>query len=267
MAMIMVDGMRVYYEEHGLPDGPPLMLLHGFTQTGDFWVNQLDAFGVHYRLLVPDLRGHGRTDNPGGRAMMNFRQFARDIIALCHALGVSRTAFCGESAGAMVQLSLALYAPDLVAACIMAAGTYHLLGDDVRAFLLQLAPDTIDDEWRAQLQRVHTALGPDHWRSVIEAHHDNGIQTHAENFPEAEELSGIKAPVLIVQGDRDPAFPVEVPTSLYRLLSEAELCLLPNTSHWPPEEHPDWFNAIVLDFLARRYVENVPKSLDVAATA
>ena len=63
--MITIDGMRMYYEEHGTPDGPPLVLLHGFTGTGDFWSNQLTAFGAHYRLLVPDLRGHGRTDNPG----------------------------------------------------------------------------------------------------------------------------------------------------------------------------------------------------------
>ena len=154
----------------------------------------------------------------------------------------------------MLQLSLALYAPDLAAVCILAAGTYHFFGDNVRAFLLQLAPDTIDEKWREQLKGVHTALGPDHWRSVVEAHHDLGIHAHAVNFPEAEELGGIKAPVLIVNGDRDPVFPVEVPTSLYHLLSNAELCLLPNTSHWPPEEHPDWFNAIALDFLARHYL-------------
>ena len=265
MATIMIDSMRMYYEEHGTPDGPPLMLLHGFTQTGDFWSNQLAAFGAHYRLLVPDLRGHGRTNNPGGLSAMNHRQFARDIIALCRALGVESAAFCGESTGAMLQLSLALYAPDLPAVCILAGVTYYF-GDDVRAFLLQLAPDTIDEKWRAQLQGVHTALGPDHWRSVIEAHHDLGIHAHAENFPEAEELRGIKAPVLIVHGDRDPVFPVEVPMSLYRLLPNAELCVLPNTDHEPPEECPDWFNAIALDFLARRYVGNVPKSLDVAAT-
>ena len=88
MAYIMIGDMRMYYKEYGIPEGPPLLLLHGFLQTGAFWVNQLDDFGTHYRLLVPDLRGHGRTDNPDGIAAMNIRQFARDIIALCHALGV-----------------------------------------------------------------------------------------------------------------------------------------------------------------------------------
>src|SRR5262249_15561522 len=108
MTSITLDGMRMYYEEHGAPNGPPLVLLHGFTQTGDFWRKQLATFGAHYRLLIPDLRGHGRTANPGGTAAMNHRQFARDIIALCRALQVEEAAFCGESTGAMLQLSLAL---------------------------------------------------------------------------------------------------------------------------------------------------------------
>ncbi len=114
----MIDDMRMYDEEHGTLDGSPLVLLHGFTLTGDQWVNELAAFGRHYRLLVPDLRGHGRTDNPGGAAAMNHRQFVRGISAFCHGLGVDRAAFCGFSGGAMVQLSLAVYAPHLTAVCI-----------------------------------------------------------------------------------------------------------------------------------------------------
>ena len=45
-------------------------------------------FGERYRLLVPDLRGHGQTDNPGGRAAMNHRQFGRDVAGFCRALGI-----------------------------------------------------------------------------------------------------------------------------------------------------------------------------------
>jgi pimeloyl-ACP methyl ester carboxylesterase len=49
MACIGIDGMRLHYVEHGLSDGPPLVLLHGFNQMGDFWVNQLENFGERYR--------------------------------------------------------------------------------------------------------------------------------------------------------------------------------------------------------------------------
>ncbi len=116
------------------------------------------------------------------------------------------------------------------------------------------------------MQEVPTALGPDHWHSVLEAIHGLGTHAHAEDFPEAEELHRIGVPVLLIQGDRDHLFPVEIAMELYRLLPNAELCVLPNTDHFIPQERPDWFNAIVLDFLARRYVGNVAKSLDSPAT-
>jgi pimeloyl-ACP methyl ester carboxylesterase len=104
----------------------------------------------------------------------------------------------------------------------------------------------------AKLRERHAALGPEGWRTVVEAFSALGAHAHAEDFPEQEELRGIAAPSLIVHGDRVPFFPVAVPTTLYGLLSNAELCILPSTGHVPPSEHPDWFNTITLDFLARR---------------
>jgi len=59
-------------------------------------------------------------------------------------------------------------------------------------------------------------------------------------------------PTLIVHGDRDRYFPVAIPVELYGLLPDAELCILPNTGHFPQADRPEWFNDIVLDFLARR---------------
>lgn len=259
MAWCMIDGLRVYYEEHGQPDGPPLVLLHGFNGSGAFWAPQLAALGAGYRVLVPDLRGHGRTDNPDGIAAMNHRQFARDIIALCGALEINQAAFCGESTGAMLQLALAVTAPALAGACILAGGTYYYSAA-ARAMIQQITPDTVDADWRVELQATHTALGPNHWRSVVEAFGALHAHAHTDDFPEAEELRAIGSPVLIVHGDRDMFFPVEVPTSLYQLLPNAELCILPMTNHGPPAERPAWFNAIVLDFLARHYSADVQGS-------
>jgi pimeloyl-ACP methyl ester carboxylesterase len=105
-------------------------------------------------------------------------------------------------------------------------------------------------------QTRHTALPAAHWREVVSAWIALGGHAHSEDFPAVAELRGIQAPVLIIHGDRDHFFPVEVATGLYRLLPDAELCLLPNTGHVPPFEHADWFNAITLDFLRRRYREH-----------
>jgi pimeloyl-ACP methyl ester carboxylesterase len=244
----------MYYEEHGQQDGPPLVLLHGFTGTGNLqWRSYLAAFGSRYRLLLPDTRGHGRTANPGGLAAMNHRQFARDTIALCRALGIERAAFCGASSGAMLLLTLALEAPDLPAALVLAGGTYFY-GDELRAWWASQTPDTFlqaapnADSLRAS----HTAAGPDSWRSVVGAFLALGTHAHTDDFPEQEELRGIAAPTLIMHGDRDPLFPIAVPTALYSLLPYAELCILPRTGHTPVRERPEWFTSITLDFLQRR---------------
>jgi pimeloyl-ACP methyl ester carboxylesterase len=76
--------------------------------------------------------------------------------------------------------------------------------------------------------------------------------TYPPANPEPEALRRIQAPTLILHGDRDWLFPVEVPLALYRLLPDAELCVLPQTGHGVHAERPEWFQAIVVDFLARR---------------
>ena len=243
--------LEMYYEQHGQPDGPAMLLLHGFNSWGHFWRDQLEAFGARYRLVVPDWRGHGRTGNPAGPDAMTHHQFARDAVALCAALVLERPVFCGESSGAMQLLWLAVDAPQLPRALVLAGGT-HYYSDELRAWWRTQTPETVvAPERRPAMQETHTALGPDHWRSVVAAWIALGEHAHTDDFPEDEALRGIRVPTLIVHGDRDRFFPPAVPVALYGLLPDAELCILPNTGHTPPRERPEWFNAIVLDFLAR----------------
>jgi pimeloyl-ACP methyl ester carboxylesterase len=254
MPYAAVNDLQLYYEEHGIPSSPPLVLLHGFMGTGDVWRQQLEPFSTRYRLIVPDGRGCGRTGNPGGLPRMNYRQFARDVIALCGTLGLVRPIFCGVSSGAMQLLSLALAAPDLARALVLTACT-HFYADELRAWWSEQTPESIvPPERRPAMQASHTVLGTDHWRLVAAAYIALGQHAHADDFPEKDELRGIRTPTLIVHGDRDPSFPIEIPLELYRLLPDAELCLLPRTGHGPHRERPEWFNAIVLDFLARRAI-------------
>jgi pimeloyl-ACP methyl ester carboxylesterase len=250
MPFVTVGDLEMYYAEHGRADGAPLVLLHGFQQTGEMWREQLSAFAPDYRLLLPDLRGHGRTNNPGGLSAMNHRRFARDIIAFCDAVGTERAVFCGESTGAMLLLSLALMHPARARALVLAGGTYFY-GPEIRAWWRTQTPEALVRD-RDAAQARHTALGPGHWREVAAAFIALGTHAHGEDFPEAEELRAIAAPTLIIHGDRDFFFPVAIPIGLYGLLPDAELCILPRTGHVPPVERPDWFNTIARDFLARR---------------
>lgn len=255
----MVGEMRMFYDDLGDAQAPPVVMLHGFTGTGaDQWPAQVDAFSRGYRLIIPDLRGHGRTDNPAGRPAMNLRRLAQDIAELCRLLGVARAAFCGESIGGMLLLTLALAHPDLVAAAVLSAVSDHH-PEGVRAWQATQSVDSLAATWFGQPGALeafaarHTALGRDHWRTVLADFLALSAHAHADDFPEADELAAITSPVLLVHGDRDWLFPVEIPVRLYRALPRGELCVLPATDHLPPVERPALFNEIALAFLARHY--------------
>jgi pimeloyl-ACP methyl ester carboxylesterase len=255
----------MYYEVAGSPTSSTLLLLHGFGQSGCQWVHQIAPFSERYHVLAPDLREHGRTNNPGGRVAMNHRQFAADIATFCDVLGIDRAAFCGESSGSILLLTLALTRPDLFAAAVLSAGTYFWT-DDLRgsnggltvdglakAFFGTPGPDGLPTPAFVEFASRHAAQGDDHWRTLAGDFIAMWSHPHGADFPAEEELRRIEPPILLVQGDRDPTIPVERADKLRHLLQNAELCVLPNTRHDPPAEQPSLFSAVALDFLGRHF--------------
>jgi len=95
-------------------------------------------------------------------------------------------------------------------------------------------------------------LAGNQWRTVVASWLALADHADAQDYPEPEALRAIQAPTLILHGDRDWLFPVDVPLALYRLIPDAELCVLPQTGHGVLGERHEWFQSIVLDFLVRR---------------
>jgi pimeloyl-ACP methyl ester carboxylesterase len=257
MPHVILGDMRMFYQDLGDPSAAPLVLLHGFTQTGSrAWEKLFSTFGATYRVLVPDLRGHGGTDNPQGGGAMNVVQFASDIADFCRALNIERAAFCGHSAGAMLQLTLALRTPGLTAACVLSAGSYYL-PDAVREWLRSQTPESLaegdDPAAVREFRAAHTALGPDNGPTVLRAWLDMGDHPHADDFPQVAEIRTIQAPILIIHGDRDEYFPAEDALQLYRFLPNAQLTVLPAIGHDIPMDRPEWVGTMALDFLSRQY--------------
>src|SRR5262245_1591232 len=98
-----VNGMEMYYEISG--EGEPLVWLHGFTGIGAHWQLIFTEQPAGFRLISPDLRGHGRSTNPSGK--FTFRQSALDVFALLDSLGIERFKAIGMSAGAKTLLHMA----------------------------------------------------------------------------------------------------------------------------------------------------------------
>src|SRR5689334_9521482 len=101
--------------------GDPLLLLHGFTGSGDDWQHVFARPLDGYRVITPDLPGHGRSPNP--RPDFKFADVARDVFALLDGLGIDRVRAIGMSAGANTLLHMATQQPERITAMIHVSGT------------------------------------------------------------------------------------------------------------------------------------------------
>jgi pimeloyl-ACP methyl ester carboxylesterase len=118
--LIDVNGFQMYLDQRG--DGEPLLLLHGGTGIGADWRLVFTAGDpAGFRLIVPDLRGHGRSTNPS-RAF-TFRQAAADVLALLDHLGIARAKAIGLSMGAKTLLRMATQQPDRIDAMVLVSAT------------------------------------------------------------------------------------------------------------------------------------------------
>ena len=249
MPFAQVQTLAMYYEERGSSTGVPLVLLHNFTATGaTAWSDLYSAFGA-YRLIVPDWRGHGRTANPDGPPAMNHRQYARDIAGLIRTLNLSMPVLCGLSSGAMMLLSALVDDSGLGQAAILAGGT-HYIPESTKAWMRAQAPESLPPSRVQQMQSMHNQ-DSDHWLRVQKAFVASADRDTSADYPSREEMARISLPTLIIHGDRDPLFPVEIPMEQYSLLPNSELCILPNTTHLVQRSSPQLFVAAALGFMNR----------------
>jgi len=184
MPTIDVNGFTMYYEARG--EGEPLLLLHGGTGVGADWRHVFPADPDGYRVVVPDLRGHGRSTNPSRQ--FTFRQSARDVAALLDHLGLARVKAIGMSMGAKTLLQLATADRDRVEAMVLVSATPYF-PPQVRAAMAQFDADRL--------------------------------------------LATIAARTLIVHGDRDPFYAVEMAFELHRGIPDSALWVVPYGGHGP----------------------------------
>lgn len=241
---VRVEGTAIAYRDVG--EGEPLVMLHGFSRTGALWEPLFDDFS-DYRLIVPDLRGHGRSTNPSGE--FTHRQAARDVFALLDSLGVERFKGAGSSTGAMTLLHMATSQPERVEAMILVAGTSYF-PESAREVMRGVSPD-MPDERLAEMARPHSR-GMEQARALTRQFRAFKDSYEDMNFTPPL-LGTIEARTLIVHGDRDRFFPVEIPVEQYRSIPESYLWILPNTGHGVlihTERGRERFAAVARPFLA-----------------
>src|SRR5262245_32986018 len=221
-----VNGLQLFYRDHG--SGTPLLLLHGFAGTGDDWRHVFAAPLDGYRVITPDLRGHGRSTNPSG--VFRFADVARDILGLLDHLGIDRVRAIGLSAGANTLLHMATQQPARIDALIHVSGTPRF-PEPARAIMRTMPEEGRSGAEGAQMHGRHV-----HGDAQIRA-----LWRHAREFADdrqdmnfdATSLAAITARSLVVHGDRDPLYPVELAVEVYRAIPTSALWVVPNGGHGP----------------------------------
>jgi len=222
-----INGFHMHVDRRG--DGEPLLLLHGGTGIGADWALVFTAGDpAGYDLIVPDLRGHGRSTNPS-RAF-TFRQAAADVFAMLDRLGVPRVKAIGLSMGAKTLLHMATQQPDRIDAMVLVSATPYFPAP-ARAAMAQLSVDNFSDaDWAAQRTRhvhddeqIRTLF--DQMRALKDSYDDMAFTPPL--------LATITAHTLVVHGDRDPLYPVELALEMYRAIPSSALWVVPNGGHGP----------------------------------
>jgi pimeloyl-ACP methyl ester carboxylesterase len=246
---IEINGVRTYYEISG--DGQPLVLLHGGMCTAETFDAQTTVLAEHYRVIVPERYGHGRTADVDGP--ITYENMAQHTIGLIDALGIESADLAGWSDGALVALLVALRRPKLVRKLVLIDQYVCLSGaaDGYEAFMERLTVDTAPP----MLREMYSALspdGPEHFPVVFDKLH---AAWTAETGIDVSDLGNVAAPTLVLYGD-DGGVMLEHAADVYRALPDAQLAIVPGTSHGLPIEKPHIVNELIIDFLAD---EQAPK--------
>ena len=231
-----LNGVSIYFEVHGT--GDPVLLLHGFSGSSQDWRQVAADWSSSFQVIVPDLRGHGRSGTL--TAPFRHRDAAADMLALLDHLGIRACKGVGISAGGNTLLHMAGRAPDRVSAMVIVSATPYFPAQ-ARPIMRQY-PDNVPAEQWEYLRRSHSG-GDAQIRGILDS-----IRAFADSYDDMNftppHLATIKARTLIVQGDRDPMYPVELSLEMARAIPRSSLWIVPNAGHGPVlgERWPEFLN-------------------------
>ena len=256
------EPVALHYREAGDPARPALMLLHGLFGNAGNWQGVAKHFQDDYRLILPDLRNHGRSPHA---PVMDYPALADDLLALMGRLGIESATLIGHSMGGKSAMWLALNQPErvdrLVVADIAPVG-YPSRFEEIFQGLSEVPLEGLADRTAADLalsRRVASRAvrqyllqnllkGPDGWGWRFNLPVLRAAAPQLAGFPPAEGL-GFAGDVLFLYGERSdyvlPAYRERIDT----LFPHARLRMLNGAGHWLYAEQPEAFARAIKAFL------------------
>lgn len=224
-----VNGVKLYYKIYG--KGQPILMIHGNGGSFSCFENQVKEFSKHYKVILVDCRGRGNSTYQKG-IELTFDLQVQDINLFLDKLNITKTNILGWSDGGIIGLLLAIKHPEKVDKLVTSGANIFPEGviyfEDMKKTVAELISKNQD--------------------------HKNDLDIDLNNldlkYPNLNftDLNLIKSKTLIIAGDHD-IIKGEHTLKIYESIPEAQLAILPNSSHSALIENSKLFNEIVLHFL------------------
>jgi pimeloyl-[acyl-carrier protein] methyl ester esterase len=264
--LLLADGRRLAYREAG--SGRPLILLHGWAMSSAVFSEALPDLAADFRVLAPDLRGHGASDPGNGYTL---EDFADDLCQWLAGLGIDGFDLLGWSLGGQVALRLAGLLGERVGHLLLVAATPRFVAEEgwtaglpavqVKAMargLKRRYPETLDDFFVRQfstgeisadsLERIRGFAAPGAGDVLPAAETALAALETLQTGDLRRGLAGIRVPTLVVHGERDEIIPPEAGRYLAAHLPQGRFVCLADTGHAPFLSRPERCIALWREF-------------------
>jgi esterase len=265
---VTVNGLRIHYLEWGSADKPPLIMLHGIGRIAHTFDHIAPHFSANYHVMAVDMRGHGDSDwDPKGAYLVE--DYVKDIEGIARQLRLQNITIWGNSTGGRVAQVFAGLHPEMVSAVIsedVGPERPREIADGMTARLKQEDEKgwASEDELLAQQKTSSPRTSEDILRAYV--HYGSKRRADGRIIWKRDPAIGngfiptelwrfvreIKAPIIYVLGGRSTIVPAATQDELRKVLPQAQIDTLPGAGHYPSEENPAAFLAIVDKFLQRK---------------
>jgi pimeloyl-ACP methyl ester carboxylesterase len=255
---VHVGAITLSVAEYG-SSAPPLVLLHGIGSRGVSWWPVVDPLAAHFRLVVPDLRGHGDSDKPASGYLPD--DYAADLAALIDVLELERPLILGHSLGGIVTMTWAAQHPDRAARIVLedvplrggarASAMFDewlalasMTVEDAAAHYRRENPEWTEEDCRRRAESI-TATAPAVFVELRDRAAEDAVADRIAPFV------AVRSPVLLVRGDLETGSMV-VPSDAERFAAtvpNARVAHIPGGTHSLHRDQAEAFLAAVVPFL------------------
>ena len=235
---VPINGVHIWYAIFG--HGQPVILLHGGLANSNYWGNQVPTLAKHYRVIVMDSRGHGRSTNDG--APYSYDLMASDVIGLMDFLKIKRAAIVGWSDGADVGLDIAIHHSERLTKLFAFAANSNVNGE------ANISKSRVFNAYIARTKTEYEKLSstPKQYKTFYDK--ISKMWKTEPNFTK-KQLESIKVPTWIVDADHDEAIKRQDTEFMAAVIPNSGLLIQPWVSHFSFLQDPRQFNNDVLHFL------------------